>query len=84
MPIMDGFEASTEILNMRAENPEMYIGTETNIVALTSYTDLKTKTRCLGLGMKEVLHKPLNSDELKRAVATYHFDIGEEKYKRYL
>ena len=84
MPIMDGFDSSTEILKIRASNPEVYSQIETNIVALTSYTDLSTKTRCLDIGLKEVLHKPLNSDELKRAVALYHFDIGSEKYEKYL
>ena len=78
MPVMDGFDASTEIFNIRAQNPEVYADTMTNIIALTSYTDLKTKIRCQNLGMKEVLHKPLKSDEIKRAVALYHLDIEQE------
>lgn len=43
MPIMDGFDASTFILNHRAENPAILSKIETKIVALTSYTDETTK-----------------------------------------
>jgi CheY-like chemotaxis protein len=53
-------------------------------VALTSYTDQESRTRCLEIGLKEVLHKPLNSDELKRIIATYHLDIETQKFNRYL
>jgi two-component system, sensor histidine kinase and response regulator len=80
MPIMDGFDASTHILKMRADNPQVFPNHLTTIIALTSYTDLSTKTRCLEIGCKEVLHKPLNADELKRVLAMYHCDIPLTKY----
>jgi hypothetical protein len=34
--------------------------------------------------MKEVFNKPLRSDELKRAVAMYHFGLTAAQYAGYL
>lgn len=54
MPNMDGFEASTEILNIqrlrKLENCD--------IVAITSFTDKNSHERCIRIGMKEVINKP--------------------------
>ena len=51
---MDGFEASTEILNIqrlrKLENCD--------IVAITSFTDKNSHERCIRIGMKEVINKP--------------------------
>ena len=69
---------------MTEESPELYPLVETHIIALTSYTDLKTKIKCLGMGMKEVQHKPLNSEKLKRVVAQYHYGIDAHRYQMYL
>ena len=80
MPIMDGFEASEVIFKIMADSPDMYPNVETHIVALTSYTEMKTKVRCLEMGMKEVQHKPLNSVELKRVIAYYHHGIDSQRY----
>jgi CheY-like chemotaxis protein len=75
MPIMDGFDASHEILTLSARNQEILSNQQTNIVALTSYTDEQTRQRCFSIGMKEVLHKPLVQNELRRVIALYHLGL---------
>ena len=75
MPIMDGFEATEKILECFRDNPHLRGNNKCNIVALTSYTDDITINRCMSLGMKEVLNKPLNFDDLKRIIFMYHYDI---------
>ena len=50
MPVMDGFDASALILKKRAENPTIFPNHKTTIIALTSYTDMSTKSKCLEIG----------------------------------
>ena len=57
MPVMDGKQASKEILALIKQTPHL-----TNIVALTSFTSQKIIDECLSLGMKEVYFKPLNAE----------------------
>ena len=72
MPIMDGFQASEEILLQQNELRQLFSYSfaqhendnffEMNcceIIALTSYSDKETKDRCIQIGMKEVLNKPI-------------------------
>ena len=40
--------------------------------------------RCLDIGMKEVFHKPLKSEDLKRMIFMYHFGLTKLQYERYL
>ena len=61
MPNMDGFEASEIIIKMMRDMKEANF---CNIVALTSYTDQETRDRCLKIGLKDVMHKPLGANEL--------------------
>ena len=84
MPVMDGFDSGEQILKLRADNPQFFPQIKTTIIALTSYTDLSSRKRCLDLGFKEVINKPINADELKRIIAQYHFDIQIDKYNEYL
>lgn len=86
MPIMDGFQATEEILSMYKNNPNFIKQgcPPVNIVALTSYTDLKTLNRCHEIGIKKVFHKPLKSDEIKKIICNYHFGMTEEQLNSYL
>lgn len=60
MPVMNGFEATTAIMNMIKE------GTIPNVpvIALTAYSDEKTKKKCYEVGMKGVLTKPIVASQL--------------------
>ena len=79
MPVMDGFDATENILKMIKDNPEK-TSHACNIVALTSYTDNKTIERCYSIGMKDVIHKPLDYNTLKRIVMIYHYGLSEPQY----
>ena len=63
MPVMDGFEATTAILQeVKAhgmENQDPYI------VALTAYNTTSFEGKCDSVGMKKFLTKPLDSNKLK-------------------
>lgn len=50
MPIMDGFEAALMILNHKAMNSTQFTKIDTKIIALTSYTDEATHSRCKEIG----------------------------------
>ena len=61
MPDMDGSEASEHILDiLKKDRNEDY----THIVALTSYTGADVRERCLKIGMKNMINKPLNHKDL--------------------
>ena len=75
MPIMDGFGASEKILECYKANISRAGENQCNIVALTSYTDKPTIDRCLSIGMKEVLNKPIKFNELKRITLMYHYGL---------
>jgi CheY-like chemotaxis protein len=83
MPEMDGFEATEKILKLISDDPRQQTY-PCNIVALTSYTDNKTIERCYSIGMKDVIHKPLDYNTLKRIVMTYHYGLSDMEYKQYL
>ena len=46
------------------------------IVALTAFSDEKTKNTCREIGIKEVLNKPANIDMLMRLIMIYHFKFN--------
>ena len=75
MPVMGGQDSSKEIFKLIGDEPL------TTIVALTSYTMEKVKEECLMIGMKEVIHKPLNFKNLHRIMHRYFFEIDEFEYK---
>ena len=61
MPDMDGYEASGHILDiLKKDGNEDY----THIVALTSYTGADVRERCMNIGMKNMINKPLNHKDL--------------------
>lgn len=85
MPVMDGFEATEKILALQDSLKDtLSFDTTCDIVALTSNTDELTMERCKKIGFKEVLHKPLDFDSLKRIACLYHFKMSPEEYEEYL
>ena len=82
MPEMDGFESTQKILQLMEDNP-MLLHAPCNIVALTSYTDKQTTDRCFRIGMKDVIHKPLDYKTLKRIILMYHFGLTEPQFEEY-
>ncbi|CAK79383.1 unnamed protein product (macronuclear) [Paramecium tetraurelia] len=61
MPIMNGIEATKQLISMMNKSQIPYI----QIVGLTAFTGTKDIDNCLKAGMHEVLAKPLNIQELK-------------------
>ena len=98
MPVKDGFVASRDIINMqnnlnnlmreerdidgRVENSINFHNSE--IIALTSFTDKTTKDICKNIGIKEVLNKPIHHQELLRIILMYSFKLNYNQYKYYL
>ena len=84
MPIKDGYQATEEILKMvEAEERRIKVlknisadGADSkfcSIVALTSYTTNDVEARCLKIGMKRVIFKPLNAEMLKECIDKYFY-----------
>ena len=66
MPVMDGYDATTEIRRREAES-----GKHIPIVALTASARESDKQRCLEVGMDAFLSKPLTVAELRSAVVEW-------------
>lgn len=64
MPVMDGLAAAKRIR-------EDSINRMTPIIALTANADISTRTRCLEVGMEDVLAKPLRFSELANMLQTW-------------
>jgi PAS domain S-box-containing protein len=62
MPVMNGFEATGIIKNMRPDIP---------VIALTAYAMLGDKEKCFAAGCDGYISKPIHGTELLRLVATY-------------
>ena len=84
MPIMDGYESTTKILEVFNNNRQITGGHECNIVGLTAHTNKNVVNRCLELGMKEVFLKPLKFDDLKRLILMYHYGLTRDQLDRYI
>jgi len=63
MPEMDGFEATVEI-----RKSEKQTGRHTPIIAMTAHVMKGDRERCLESGMDEYISKPINSDNLFKAI----------------
>ena len=65
MPVMDGFEASRRICEMRQLGE---INSNLKIIALTANAMKGDREKCLEAGMDDYLSKPIRSKELKETV----------------
>ncbi|MEP4147486.1 MAG: ATP-binding protein [Halioglobus sp.] len=63
MPIMDGVEATLQIRASAMEQAQL------PIVGLTAYAHEEEKKAFLAAGMNDVIHKPLNKNELHEALS---------------
>jgi two-component system aerobic respiration control sensor histidine kinase ArcB len=59
--------SGVEVIKKIRENK----GAEATIIAVTGYTDDKTKQECLDAGVTEVLHKPILLDGFKDLLKRY-------------
>ena len=65
MPVMDGQTATSELRRRGYRKP---------IVAMTAYAMKDDRDRCLGSGFDAHLSKPLNRDDLARAIFKFQFN----------
>ena len=75
MPNKDGFEASSEILEIKRQEKDERV---CNIVAVTSFTDQLSHDRCIDIGMQEVINKPIKQIVIEKLVLKYHFLLTAE------
>jgi CheY-like chemotaxis protein len=64
LPGMSGIEVMVEFNSYR-NYPK------TPVIVLTTFTDQTLIKRCLSIGIKQVLHKPVNVSELKEVIHLY-------------
>lgn len=85
MPVLDGIQASKKILqfltsfdaNEKEDGNEQLEDLDLiKIVAVTAYTDEKTKQQCKNAGIKEVYNKPLSSEQVSDIMNKYFFSTG--------
>ena len=60
MPVMDGYEASKNIRNMKGEQPE--------IIAMTAYAMKDDEKKCIDAGMDGYLSKPIDLNQLEKII----------------
>jgi CheY-like chemotaxis protein len=64
MPVMDGFEAASEIRSFESKNARR----RTPIIALTAHAMEGYRSTCLGAGMDGYLSKPVSSRQIFEAL----------------
>jgi signal transduction histidine kinase/CheY-like chemotaxis protein len=67
MPDIDGIEVARRIRNREQERSEAPVP----IIAITADADTATRKACLGAGIDAVLAKPVDPEQLTRAIATH-------------
>ena len=70
MPVMNGFDASIEILKVMSDYQKE---DQCRIVALSSYTNIECINTCMNIGMTEYAYKPINFTQLKAIVEKHHY-----------
>ncbi|MCP4441952.1 MAG: response regulator [Aureispira sp.] len=70
MPVMDGFEASTEIMKYHSNNGHNNCP---KIIAITANTLKSDKEKCFDIGMNDYLTKPITSNDLQKLICTFKF-----------
>jgi PAS domain S-box-containing protein len=66
MPVMDGFEATTEIRRREAAEPDR---TRTFIIAVTARARKSDRQQCLDIGMDDYMAKPIRIGNLAEVLA---------------
>lgn len=66
MPIMDGIQASYEILGSLEEHEQPVI------IALTGSAEPEIQEQCLDVGMKDIIWKPVKRDQVTEAIIKWH------------
>ncbi len=65
MPIMDGYEATEKIRKLGYEKSSI------PIIGLTSDISTMNKTKCVSIGMNDIISKPYNDEEIIRIFLEY-------------
>lgn len=65
MPIMDGIQASYEILGSLEEEEQP------TIIALTGSAEPEAQEKCLDVGMKDIIWKPVKRDQVVEAIVKW-------------
>lgn len=66
MPVMDGFQAATEIRSLEHGSAH-----HVPIVAVTAYASLESRARCLAVGMDTFVAKPIDIHDFIRLVESF-------------
>ena len=73
MPVMDGLEATRRI-----REEEKLLNRHTPIVALTAHAMKGDRERCLEAGMDDYISKPINYNELVKAICRFQREFPQE------
>ena len=71
MPIMDGYDATVQILSQfKKFYPSGHYpnGDRLYVISVTAFVNDENIKKCYKVGMVDVLHKPVNSDALEKAL----------------
>lgn len=75
MPVMDGYEATTNIRN----NEQQAGNNQTPIIALTAHAMKGDRERCLAVGMNDFITKPFNEQQLATILSKWISDRDTNK-----
>ncbi len=80
MPEMNGYDATTAIRDFENEVGEQY---PVPIIAMTANAMVGDREKCLECGMNDYLSKPVNREELEKAMGRWiYFGVKEEAKKK--
>jgi len=77
MPVMNGYDASEKIIKIFKDSNDME--SAPHIVALTSFTQMDVREKCLAIGMKDLYHKPLHNKDLQLLVYQHYFRFSNKR-----